>query len=454
MTKLIAIQKVVVGSGGSSYIDFNSIPQTFTDLVIKLSGRGTTGGESNITITFNGGGGTYTGKRLYGNGTSTSSDSTAQWAGFSASSAHTSNTFSNTEIYIQNYKSSSAKSFNVHTANENASSSCLLGIGTQLWSGTSAITSIRLTPDNPFAQHSIASLYGIRSMEDGAKATGGLITSDENYFYHTFLNSEAFVPTQNLTVDYLVIAGGASGGNGDTTGLGGGGGGAGGLRSTIVTTGGGGSLESPIQVTANTTYSITVGAGAAAPTGSAESGASGQGVNGSNSVFSTITATGGGGGGRQNADGSSGGSGGGGAYNARTGGAGTGNQGYNGGTHPGNAYYTSAGGGGAGASGTGGTSTVGGDGGAGVLISSLANITYTGVNGYYAGGGGGSGYPALGTSNGSGGVGGGGNGGNQTSGSSGRANTGGGGGGSGGAYNSGLRGGTGGSGLVIIRYAR
>jgi len=154
------ISSVTVGSGGAANIIFSSIPQTYTDLVIKLSGRGSSGGESNITVVFNSGS-TYAGKRLYSDGSTPSSDSTSQWGGFSNASTFTASTFSSNEIYIPNYTSSNAKSWSVDSANETNATNVLMGIGGQLWNGTGAITSITLTPDNVFAQYSTAYLYGI-----------------------------------------------------------------------------------------------------------------------------------------------------------------------------------------------------------------------------------------------------------------------------------------------------
>jgi hypothetical protein len=73
-----------------------------------------------------------------------------------------------------------------------------------------------------------------------ARATGGTITQSGGYTIHTFTSSGNFVPTQNLTVEYLVVAGGGGGGVF-------GGGGAGGYRTSVpgATSGGGASSESP-----------------------------------------------------------------------------------------------------------------------------------------------------------------------------------------------------------------
>jgi hypothetical protein len=86
----------------------------------------------------------------------------------------------------------------------------------------------------------------------GASATGGTITTYSGYKVHTFLLAQSgndFVVNENLTVDYLIVAGGGGGGSegaGATQGAGGnGGGGAGAYGSNTGTagtanTGGGG----------------------------------------------------------------------------------------------------------------------------------------------------------------------------------------------------------------------
>jgi hypothetical protein len=147
----------------------------------------------------------------------------------------------------------------------------------------------------------------------------------------------------NYAVDYLVVAGGGGGG-GDAAA----GGGAGGLLTSTA-----------FQVTGGNSYAVTVGAGGAGNVSTA------QGTSGSNSVFSTVTATGGGGGGGSGTKtGLSGGSGGGGAVGSGTAGSGTSGQGFAGG----NGASTPAGGGGGGASavGSNGSGTNGGAGGAGL----------------------------------------------------------------------------------------
>ena len=270
-------------------------------------------------------------------------------------------------------------------------------------------------------------------------ATGGTITTVGNYKVHTFLSSGTFevttVGSLYTTLDYLVVAGGGTSGFGGTGSAGGGG--AGGYRSSwnSETSGGGASSETGLTASA-TTYTVTVGAGGG-----------GKGVNGSNSVFGSITSLGGGAGATDTHNlGYAGGSGGGAEakYPSGTnaGGAGTAGQGYaggNGATNTNGYFYNTGAGGGAGAVGSNGVN--GGNaapGGAGQYS------TISGSSTAFAGGGGGWNYPAAVSS--PGGVGGGGIGGyiNSYHGTAGTVNTGGG----GGAGNQG----SGGSGIVIIRY--
>jgi hypothetical protein len=424
-----AIETVTVGSGGAASITFDSIPDTYTDLVILCSLRTTATGNPSAEIFFNGVTTNRSERSLEGTGSGTNSFSTSQgFFGVINPNNATANTFSSHEIYIPNYAASAAKSYSVDSVSENNATAAYQYTVAGLWNSTAAINEItirRHPGTHDLMEHSTATLYGIKSTAgSGApKATGGMISYDaaNNKWVHVFTASGTFTPTEDLTCDYLVIAGGAGGGLG--------GGGAGGYRTSAGTSGGGASAESALSLTNATGYTVTIGAGGAG----AVNGSLAKSSNGINSVFFTITSDGGGGagtggtGGAFNA-GADGGSGGGG-HNGAAAGAGTTNQGYAGGV-------AGAGGGGGGASQSGGTASYpnGGNGGNGVLSS----ITGSAVS--RAGGGGG--WTAAGTAGTA--SAGGGAGGDNTS-TAGTVNTGGGGGG-------GRAGTTGGSGVVIIRY--
>jgi hypothetical protein len=418
-------------TGSQSVVTFSNIPQDYTDLVIISNVVWTQDAYIN-NMRFNGDSGSnYSYTRITGNGTSAVSTRLGNinyafggWTGVNP----TLNT-----VHIMNYSNSTK--FKTSLVRTNIVTDRVAAY-VNTWRNTAAITSITLTHESAsaYSAGSTFSLYGIKS--GAPQALGGdLVTTDGNYWYHTFNTTQTFTPQRPLTVDYLVVAGGGAGSYRVS-----GGGGAGGMRCTVTGTGGSGSLESvlpviPIQ------YVITVGAGGAGGTSSVA-----DGTNGSNSIFSTITSTGGG---RPGSDGgsgtaASGGSGGGGSIYTTGGAASPSGQGFAGGS--GQTPYTAGGGGGASAVGGNGTANAGGAGGAG-RATSISGSSVT-----YAGGGGGASSSTSSPTGGAGGVGGGGAGtGNTTTGGSGTTNTGGGGGGGGGTNPWGA-GGNGGSGIVIVRY--
>ena len=435
------IQKTTLNASAAS-ITFSSIPQTFTDLVVKVSGRSASASnQSAFNMNINSSSSGYTYRWLYGlpaSGTAGSTGASDSVVGYANGSTATANTFGSAEIYIPNYTSSNYKSASADAISEGNVTDQRLGLVAYLWANTAAITSLSFVMNDAsnWSQYTSISLYGVAkegvTPVAGPKASGGdIITNDGTYWIHQFLNSGTFTPSQSLSCDYLVVAGGGGGGHN------GGGGGAGGYKTSI-----GGS---PLSATAQS-YAITVGAGGVGGTTAGTILSVGQ--VGSNSVFNSITSTGGGGGGTGYGFNATAGGSGGGGYAGGTGGgaaspSGQGNAGGAGGN--GFAPYSAGGGGGAGAvgvNGNDGTST-GGNGGAGLAS------TITGTSVTRAGGGGGAGYAV--TTVGTGGTGGGGNAGTTgTNPQAGTVNTGGGGGGDKGAT---YAGGAGGSGIVIIRYA-
>lgn len=166
------IASVTVGSGGASSIDFTSIPSTYTDLVVKLSLRQDTifTSDGNIlAIEFNStGSSSFSGKLLYSTGSAALSANTYLNAVYYTSnpSDYTSNTFGNGEIYIYNYNGSQNKSFSSDSVYENNDTVARQGIQAGLWSSSSSITSVKLSPFTggaKFVQYSKATLYGIKS---------------------------------------------------------------------------------------------------------------------------------------------------------------------------------------------------------------------------------------------------------------------------------------------------
>ena len=444
MSTYTPIASQTLGSAAAS-VTFSSIPQGYTDLVLVMNLGAATSDFVQIVLNSDTANTLYSGTYLLGDGSSASSgrytsgnSSTVYWIGGSSGTGTSANSLV-ARYNFQNYSNSTTfKTVLARADNAGSTASAMVG----LWRNTAAITSIRIqiVGGQNIVSGSTFSIYGIQVGDKAQKAQGGnIVTSDGTYVYHTFTSSGAFIPSQGLTADYLVVAGGAGGGKAQA-----GGGGAGGLRSTVTATGGGGSLESALSLSAGKSYPVIVGAGGAG-------GDSSIGTSGSNSVFATITSIGGGGGASANGGGGigiTGGSGGGGSGQggAKAGGSGTANQGYAGGSSPDTGpNYGAGGGGGAGAVGVNGAGTSGGNGGSGVAVSiSGSSVTY-------AGGGGGGTY--QGGTAGTGQAGGGNGTTNNTTASSATANLGSGGGGGGFQSSPGANGGNGGSGIVIIRYA-
>lgn len=162
----VAIQTTTVGSGGATDITFSNIPQTYTDLSILCSLRGNRSGAVADApwVKFNGSATSPTSRRIYGNGTTVSSDTAAYTLANAASS--TSNTFANISFYIPNYTGSTNKAFSIESAVENNATEAYVSFNAGLWSSTAAITSIEFNLavfGTSFVQHSSITLYGIKN---------------------------------------------------------------------------------------------------------------------------------------------------------------------------------------------------------------------------------------------------------------------------------------------------
>lgn len=172
------IGSTTVKAGGAPSIDFTSIPNTYTDICLRLSLRASNALAYNGSlVTFNGSTSGYSEVGLYTNGLSggaltgivTIANSGTQidylWTnGASTTTA----SFGNSEIYIPNYAGANNKhvSFGITTQNSATTvNSFFSGIMAGLWSNTSAINRVTITPGSSatFLENSTASLYGIKN---------------------------------------------------------------------------------------------------------------------------------------------------------------------------------------------------------------------------------------------------------------------------------------------------
>jgi len=162
------ITSITVGSGGASSIDFTSISGTYTDLLIKCSLRtGEASIYTDIDMTLNG----ESARQWQGLYAVTTSIGASQQTAFNivatANGANsTASTFSNCDVYISNYNSSSGKAISGEgVAENNSSTNWNNNISGNTVTNGAAVTSISLVPfgGNSFVQYSTAYLYGIKN---------------------------------------------------------------------------------------------------------------------------------------------------------------------------------------------------------------------------------------------------------------------------------------------------
>ena len=161
------IETKTVGAGVSN-IEFVSIPQTFTDLLILASIRTSRAAlDDEIGFRYNGDTGTnYQFLRLQGLGSGGYSDSNTISSGFFGAvsgNSSSSNSFGNLSFYLPNYTSSSQKNSSIDAVVADNSTSGYTQIMSTRYTQTTAISSINIYSLNSasFATGTTISLYGI-----------------------------------------------------------------------------------------------------------------------------------------------------------------------------------------------------------------------------------------------------------------------------------------------------
>ena len=160
-------------TGTQSSIEFLSIPNTYTDLKLVFSARGT---QTNVytgwTLTLNNDTGAYYSfKTLQGSGSAASSyqasSQTVPYVGNITGSTATASTFGNSEIYLPNYLSSNPKSMSVDTTMETNGTTSYMEMVALIYSPPSntAITRFKISAEgaNSFVSGSSFYLYGIKN---------------------------------------------------------------------------------------------------------------------------------------------------------------------------------------------------------------------------------------------------------------------------------------------------
>ena len=164
------ISSVTVGAGGASSIGFTSIPSTYTDLLIFYSLRASNAALYNVPdLRPNDQQPTNTAanneRYVQGDGSSATSGADGTLKMVIPAASNTSNTFSNSFVYVPNYTSSNYKSINIDSVDENNGTTGYTTMYTGLWDRTAAISSFYIYPSASanFVQYSTAYLYGIKN---------------------------------------------------------------------------------------------------------------------------------------------------------------------------------------------------------------------------------------------------------------------------------------------------
>lgn len=158
-------------SSSAASVTFSSIPNTFTDLVVKISARSDSGGLNDASyFRLNATSANYSERNLVGTGSSALSGSgLSTYGGFEFKGTNggtsTTNTFGNGELYIPNYTVSSNKQMSYFGVNETNATNIDLAVGAVLWRDTNVISSIVFTTRSfsNFVSGSSFFLYGILS---------------------------------------------------------------------------------------------------------------------------------------------------------------------------------------------------------------------------------------------------------------------------------------------------
>jgi hypothetical protein len=172
----VLLASATVGSGGTSSVTLGSggtIPQTYTDLLVRISARCSTsngGYQHAIFVRPNAFAGSYQTRWYQGEGSATVNGNTSEYFGNSTvanagnlvPSDWTASYFSVNEIYIPQYRGDKYKTLMADSYAGNNAATTSIFFGGSIYPSTSAITSLVFTPSaGNFVEFSTFYLYGI-----------------------------------------------------------------------------------------------------------------------------------------------------------------------------------------------------------------------------------------------------------------------------------------------------
>lgn len=157
-----SIQTVTVGAGGSTSIDFTSIPSTYKHLQIRSLQLSTT----DFFMQFNGdtGNNYNAGHQVRGDGSSATAAALGQNTGMYFGFTGSGSAYGATVADILDYRNTSKYTTVRQLIGYDANGSGFVALRSNLWMNTAAITSIKIFPisSGTISQYSSFALYGIK----------------------------------------------------------------------------------------------------------------------------------------------------------------------------------------------------------------------------------------------------------------------------------------------------
>jgi len=162
-----ALAKATI-TGSTTSVSFNSIPQTYTDLLVYIVGRqGNAANYNDVEITFNSSTSNRTQRYVICQQSNNFATGTQVYfqVGLIAGSLAGANVYNTTQIYIPNYTSANPKSFLAINGMPNtAAAGGANDWYTNKWNDNTAISSIQVNSlAGNYATYSTFYLYGIKS---------------------------------------------------------------------------------------------------------------------------------------------------------------------------------------------------------------------------------------------------------------------------------------------------
>lgn len=171
VTDYDSIATQIVGSGGASYVEFTSIPQTYKHLELSYVGRQTGSGNVYGRMSVNGDttNTNYTGHDFFAYSAGAAASHYGNQSGlaiqkFSGSDSPT-GTFGSGVVTILDYTSTSKNKVSLCWGGvvQNNTSQPEVDLVSGLWLNTNAVTSLRISPSgNNWAEGTQFALYGIK----------------------------------------------------------------------------------------------------------------------------------------------------------------------------------------------------------------------------------------------------------------------------------------------------